>query len=42
MNYWKKCMEKYTEHLEANGDLDTLPLTKLAIDNTESLISKLE
>jgi len=28
--------------LEQNGDMDTLPLTKLAIDNTESLISQLE
>jgi len=28
--------------LEQNGDLDTLPLTKLAIDNSESLIGQLE
>ena len=32
-------MEQYQNFLEQNGDMDTLPLTKLAIDNTESLIT---
>lgn len=35
-------MERYTEHLELNGDLDTLPMTKIACNDTESLVKNLE
>jgi hypothetical protein len=42
MNFWKTSMERYTLDLEENGDIDMLPLTKIAIDNTESLVQTLE
>jgi hypothetical protein len=35
-------MDRYTSHLEENGDLDTLPMTKIAMNNTQSLITNLE
>ena len=35
-------MERYTAHLEESGDLDTLPMTKIATNNTQTLISNLE
>ena len=35
-------MELYTHSLEQNGDLDTLPMTKIATNNTESLVENLE
>jgi len=41
MKYWKKCMEMYSSNLESNGDLDVLPLVKIATNTTESLVESL-
>lgn len=42
LQYWQKCMEKYNLHLEENGDLEEMALTKIGINSTEDLVQILE